>query len=301
MGALQDAVEGFLYYLKVERKRADNTIEAYRLDATAFVTWLEARGTTAITEVERELLSEYLLHLDQKELTLRSIARARSSLRQLFRYLVKDGHLPADPTALVRAPRFLEPLPVVLTEAQVTALLASPNRSTPLGLRDAAMIEVLYATGLRVSELVKLPLSEVDAEVGLVRVWGKGNRERLVPIGDQALELVGRYLREVRPLHDPGLRCKTLFVGHHGTSMTRQNFWQRLRLWARQAGFRGKLSPHVLRHSFATHLLEHGADLRALQAMLGHADITTTQIYTHVTRARLQQIHAKFHPRNRDA
>jgi integrase/recombinase XerD len=141
----------------------------------------------------------------------------------------------------------------------------------------------------------------VDAEVGLVRVWGKGNRERLVPIGEQALQLVGRYLREVRPLHDPALRCKTLFVGHHGVPMTRQNFWQRLRLWARQAGFRGKLSPHVLRHSFATHLLEHGADLRALQAMLGHADITTTQIYTHVTRARLQQIHAQFHPRSRRA
>jgi integrase/recombinase XerD len=301
MGALQDAVEGFLYYLKVERKRADNTIEAYRRDCLAFATWLETREISAITHVQHEQLSEYLLHLDKQELSLRSIARARSSLRQLFRYLVKDGHLQADPTALVRAPRFLEPLPVVLTEAQVTALLASPNRATPLGLRDAAMIEVMYATGLRVSELVTLPMSEVDAEVGILRVRGKGDRERLVPIGEQALELVGRYLREVRPLHDPGLLCKTLFVGHHGIPMTRQNFWQRLRLWAKQAGFRGKLSPHVLRHSFATHLLEHGADLRALQAMLGHADITTTQIYTHVTRTRLQQIHAQFHPRSRRA
>lgn len=298
---LLDAAEGFLYHLKVERSRAENTLEAYRRDVAALLRDLAAGGVTAVDQIEREHVSGHLFALDQGGLSLRSVARARSSIRQFFRYLVRDGHLKSDPSALVRAPKFLAPLPIVLTEAQVDRLLSTPDQALPLGLRDAAMLEVLYATGLRVSELVSLPLANVDAEVGLVKVRGKGSKERIVPIGERALLLVGRYLAEVRPQHDPDRRSRALFVSRLGGPMTRQNFWQRLVKWAAAAGFTGNLSPHVLRHSFATHLLAHGADLRALQSMLGHADISTTQIYTHVTTTRLAAIHAKHHPRNRRA
>ena len=182
---------------------------------------------------------------------------------------------------------------------EVVALYTPPDRDTPLGLRDAAMIELLYACGLRVSELVGLPSRALDLSVGVLRVRGKGDKERLIPVGDRALDLLSRYVLEARPVHDPERRSLEIFVSRRGTGMTRQNFWQRLGKYARQAGVRGKVSPHVLRHSFATHLLEHGADLRSLQAMLGHADITTTQIYTHVTQARLAALHSRYHPRGR--
>jgi integrase/recombinase XerD len=179
----------------------------------------------------------------------------------------------------------------------VEALLAAPDRSRPLGLRDAAMIELLYSSGLRVSELVTLPRRAVDPEVQILKVRGKGDKERLVPMADRALELMVRYLRDARPHHDPDASQPEVFVSRRGTAMTRQNFWQRLRQHAQRAGIPGKVSPHVLRHSFATHLLDHGADLRSLQAMLGHADISTTQIYTHVSRKRLVELHARYHPR----
>ncbi|MCA9492398.1 MAG: site-specific tyrosine recombinase XerD [Myxococcales bacterium] len=294
---MDEAIEAFTYYLKVERNRSDNTIESYARDLRRFAAWAEGRGVVDPALVDRELLSDHLLWLDQQDLGLRSIARARTSLRQLFRFLVKEKLVDADPTALVRAPKFPAPLPVVLSEAQVDGLLAAPNRADPLGLRDAAMIELLYSSGLRVTELVELPLAAVDGEIGLVKVRGKGDKERLVPMGDAALGAMVRYLREGRPHHDPSGRAPQVFVNRRGKGMTRQNFWQRMQLYAQQVGIRGKVSPHVLRHSFATHLLEHGADLRSLQAMLGHADIGTTQIYTHVTRVRLQRIHAEFHPR----
>lgn len=296
---MDEAIEGFIYYLKVERGRSENTLQAYRHDLRRFAAWLDEQGVRAPGEVTHALLADHLVALDRQGLGLRSIARARTSLRQLFMFLVKEGHLEADPSTLVDAPRFPSPLPVVLTSAQVEAILAAPDPDSTLGLRDAAMIEVLYASGLRVSELVGLPLASLDPGVGLVKVRGKGNKERLVPLGGRALDLVLRYLERSRPLLDPDRRSAALFVSQRGKPMTRQNFWQRLNGWARQAGVRGKVSPHVLRHSFATHLLENGADLRALQAMLGHADISTTQIYTHVTRARLRALHERHHPRGR--
>lgn len=294
---MDEAIEGFIYYLKVERGRAENTLQAYRHDLRRFAAWLEERGLRSPRDVTHAVIADHLVALDRQGLGLRSIARARTSLRQLFVFLVKEGHLEADPSTLVEAPRFPSPLPTVLTGAQVEAILAAPDPESTLGLRDAAMIELLYATGLRVSELVGLPLAALDPDVGLMKVRGKGNKERLVPIGGRALDLVGRYLERSRPLLDPDRRSPALFVSRRGRPMTRQNFWQRLSSWARQAGVRGKVSPHVLRHSFATHLLENGADLRALQAMLGHADISTTQIYTHVTRARLRALHERHHPR----
>lgn len=294
---MDEAVEGFAYYLKVERNRADNTLESYVRDLQRFSRWAAEQGVTRPEDLTGALVAEYLVSLDRDGLSLRSIARARTTLRQLFKFLVKEGQLEADPAALVRAPRFPAPLPVVFTEAQVDALLAAPDRLTPLGLRDAAMIELLYATGLRVSELVSLPKAAVDGDIGVLRIRGKGDKDRLVPVGDVALDLMVRYLREARPLHDPANLSPQVFVNRRGKRMTRQNFWQRLSDYGAAIGIRGKVSPHVLRHSFATHLLEHGADLRSLQAMLGHADIGTTQIYTHVTRTRLQALHTKFHPR----
>ncbi len=299
MTTLDDAVEGFLYWLAVERGRAENTILAYSHDVRRFAAWLADHGVETPEAVTQSHLADHLVWLDSQGVGLRSITRARSSVRQWFVYLVKDGQLPSDPTTRVKAPRFPAPLPTVLSTRQVDAILDAPNRGTPLGLRDAAMIELMYSTGLRVSELVGLPHKALDPDEGLVKVRGKGDKERLVPVGDRALALINRYVAESRPILDGDRSSPALFVSQLGEAMTRQNFWERLTGYARIAGVRGKVSPHVLRHSFATHLLEHGADLRSLQAMLGHADIATTQIYTHVTQARLAELHRRHHPRGR--
>ena len=294
---MDEAIEGFLYYLRAERHSSDNTIDAYQRDLCRFAAWAVERNLPHPGAVSGADVSDYLVHLDRQGLALRSIARHRSTLRQLYRYLIREHIVEQDPAVLVGAPKFGQPLPTVLSARQVEALLAEPNRGHALGLRDAAMIEVMYATGLRVSELVSLRRHQINAEVGLLRVTGKGDKERLAPIGDRALILVGRYLFEARPLVDRDGRVPHLFLSRRGAAMTRQNFWKRLRQHALAAGIPGKVSPHVLRHSFATHLLEHGADLRAVQAMLGHSDISTTQIYTHVTQARLRAIHEEHHPR----
>lgn len=292
------ALEGFMYYLKVERNRSENTLEAYSRDLERFSSWCVERGISAPTGVTADLVADYMVHLKREGLGLRSIARARTSIRQLFKFLIRDQQLEEDPTALIEGPRFSQPLPKVLSFEQVEQLLDAPNLTSPLGLRDATMIELMYSCGLRVSELVGLPVRSTDVQEGLVRVTGKGDKERIVPLGETAAELIAQYLRDARPLHDPKWNSPALFVGRHGRAMTRQNFWQRIKRHGRTADIPARLvSPHVLRHSFATHLLEHGADLRSLQAMLGHADISTTQIYTHVAQARLARLHAQYHPR----
>lgn len=294
---LSETVEGFLSYLALERGRAALTQEAYRRDVSRFIAWLEPRGLTEAGQVGPAEVADYIVHLDREGLGARSIARARSSIRQWFRYLGAEGESEANPTELVDAPRFQSPLPTVLSVAAVDRILAAPDPTRPLGLRDRAMIQLMYSAGLRVSELVTVPAIDVHLDRGWVLVRGKGSKERIVPMGDVAARWLVRYLRDSRPLLDPGGRSASLFVNRDGATMTRQNFWLRLRLHAQTAGVSGKVSPHVLRHSFATHLLAHGADLRALQAMLGHADISTTQIYTHVSRERLKELHANFHPR----
>ncbi|MEZ4319099.1 MAG: site-specific tyrosine recombinase XerD [Myxococcota bacterium] len=296
---MDDALEGFMYYLKVERNRANHTVEAYLRDCRRFADWCADTGIEELSDVSRQDVVDHLAWLEAQGIGRRSIARTRTSVRQLFRYLIQERLLEDDPTVLVQAPRFTSPLPTVLSSAMVEALLDAPDRSTALGTRDAAMIAVLYSSGLRVSELVKLPWRNVDAQVGLLKVHGKGDKERLVPVGDRALAEVRRYLQTGRPTLDPANGSPALFVSKRGTAMTRQNFWVRITHYAALAGIPGKVSPHVLRHSFATHLLEHGADLRSLQAMLGHADISTTQIYTHVSKARLARLHAEHHPRGR--
>lgn len=290
--AWDGAIEGYVAWIRVERALSKNTQLAYRADLSRLAIWMGDNGRPDPADVRHEDLAAYLLALHTSKLDTRSMARHRSSMRQFFRWLVAENLVTDDPSGLLTSPKFGLRIPAVLSEAQIEKILAVPDTGDPLAVRDRAMIELMYATGLRVSELVGLPLSGVHLEGGFLRVRGKGSKERLIPMGDIARDLVVHYVSEVRK---PG--GSALFLSRRGTAMTRQNFWLRLVAYARLAGVRGKVSPHVLRHSFATHLLNHGADLRAVQAMLGHVDISTTQIYTHVTRERLKRVHAEFHPR----
>ena len=295
--SLDRACDLFLDHIKVERNLAGNTVESYSRDLTRLISYLTERGRQTLDEVSGPDLVHYLLDMIDDGLSARSRARALVAMRGMFRFLVEDRYLERNPTDLLDAPRIGRKLPDVLGEGAIERLLAAPDRSTRRGLRDAAMIECLYATGLRVSELVTLTVPEVNLSAGFVRVTGKGNKQRLVPLGDLARERIEEYLAQARPtfVRDPGERG--LFLTGRGTIMTRQGFWKLLKRYARGVGI-PNVSPHKLRHSFATHLLEHGADLRAVQAMLGHADISTTQIYTHVSRARLVELYKNHHPRS---
>lgn len=296
---LDRAVDLFLDHLKVERGLSTHTIDGYGRDLARYVRFLVARGRAIVDDVTAADVTDHLIELASAGLSARSRARALVALRGLHRHLVAEKWLDADPTDLVDAPRMAARMPGVLGEQAVADLLAQPRRDTPRGLRDAAMLELLYATGVRVSELVGLPAADVNLTAGFVRVTGKGKKTRLVPMGQPAVEAVGAYAAEVRPRwarpDEPAL-----FLTERGRPMTRQGFWKLLRRYARAAGVRlpaGEVSPHKLRHSFATHLLEHGADLRAVQAMLGHADIATTQLYTHVSKARVIELYLGAHPR----
>lgn len=250
-----------------------------------------------VLELKQADLAEFIVSLRGEGLQARSVARAVHAVHGLYRFAVREDRLAADPMENLRAPRAFTPLPRFLTAAQVEALLQAPQVSTPLGIRDRAILEVLYATGLRVSELIGLKPQDVDLEVGLLTCMGKGRKERLVPVGSEAGRWVRRYLAEVRPSLLRGRATPQLFVSLRACRLSRMGLWTIVRRHALRAGVDRVLTPHVLRHSFATHLLEHGADLRSLQAMLGHADISTTQIYTHVTRERLRRIYDQFHPR----
>ena len=291
------AVEGFLGQARVERGLSSNTLEAYHRDLVRFCSWAHTQhGLDSPAQVTRELIAEYLGSLLDDGLSRRSLARHRVSVRQLFRFLHQELIIELDPAAQVESPLPRRSLPEVLSQQQVERLLEAPKLDTCLGLRDAAMLQLMYSTGLRVSELVGLPLSGLELRAGFLRVRGKGDRERMVPMGERATDLLRRWLVEGRPTLDPIGRVPTVFLSQRGRGMTRQTFWHRVRQHALAAGV-SKVSPHKLRHSFATHLLEHGADLRVVQALLGHADISTTEIYTHVARERLLRVHHQFHPR----
>lgn len=284
----------FLNYLVVEKGAAANTVSAYSRDLARY---LDHLGERAAGEIESRDVTGYLARLKNEGISPRSRARALSALRMLHRFLVVEGYCELNPTSIVEAPKGVVRLPAVLSGREVEALLASPLNTGAIELRDAAMLELLYATGLRVSELVGLKLSEVNLSVGYLMTIGKGNKERLVPIGESACRSVGRYLAEARgELLKQGTSAH-LFLSRLGEGMTRQAFWNIVKKRALQAGVRGHLSPHTLRHCFATHLLENGADLRSVQIMLGHADLSSTQIYTHVTRERLKKLHGDIHPR----
>lgn len=286
-------VDAFLDVLLLEDGLSANTRAAYRSDISAFLVWLDARGLEP-QAVTAPLLTDYLHSL--KSLRPRSVARALTALRRFYGFLHREQRIRDDPAAHLPFPKKGRDLPATLSEADIEQLLAAPDSGTPRGLRDRAMLEVLYATGLRVSELVTLRMAQLDRTVGVLRVVGKGDRERLVPVGEEALSWVARYLQEARPILIQRMATDALFVAVDG-AMTRQNLWYIVRRYARVAGMTGHLSPHTLRHAFATHLVNHGADLRAVQMLLGHASLSTTQIYTHVAQARLQELHRRHHPR----
>jgi len=289
-------IELWLEALAVERGLSPRTLEAYRGDLMRAGEWLERQLGRPLHEAAAGEIAAYLRSLHRSGRSARSIARGLSALRGYFGFRTQEGERADDPTLHLEAPKRMRRLPKVLGEEEVARLLAAPDLSTPEGLRDRAMIELLYATGLRVSELVGLRLSQLRLDGGFLLAFGKGNKERVVPVGEAAEDWIGRYLAEVRPRLTRG-RHDAVFVTRRGGAMTRQGFWKRLRAWGRAAGIERPLSPHVLRHSFATHLLEHGADLRSVQAMLGHSDISTTEIYTHVHRERLRRVYDRFHPR----
>ncbi len=285
----------FLDFLSVEKGLAKNSLSSYATDLRRFGHWLSDQSIE-LDRVERIHLVKYFQSLRAAGISARSVARALAAIRGLFRFLVAERHLKADPTENIENPKLWSSLPKSILPSEVDTLLAAPDRTTADGLRDAAMLELLYATGLRVSELIKVRLDDLVMDAGFLRTVGKGSKERIVPFGDAARESIVTYLEGGRPelnkYADPHL-----FLSRRGRPMTRQSFWMKIVRYAREAGIRTHISPHVLRHSFATHLLENGADLRSVQMMLGHADISTTQIYTHVSRARLQRMYEQFHPR----
>ena len=297
MPAIDDPlIDRFLDALWLEKGLSDNTRYAYRSDLALFNGWLQERGIELI-HAGRELILDHLAWRLDQLYKPRSTARFLSGARGFYRYLLREKLIAVDPTLQVDMPQLGRPLPKSLSEADVEALLTAPVLSEAIGQRDRAMLEVLYACGLRVTELISLTLEQLNLRQGVLRVMGKGSKERLVPMGEEAIVWVERYMRDARHELLNGRPSDVLFPSQRGEQMTRQTFWHRIKHQARVAGIDKSLSPHTLRHAFATHLLNHGADLRVVQMLLGHSDLSTTQIYTHVARARLQDLHAQHHPR----
>ena len=293
-----DLIDDFLQSLRFEKGLSENTVAAYKNDLCKFARLVANTFTPqpSFVEVESEHVQAFLQHLHHVGANQRSTSRALSALRAFFLYLISCGQRRSNPLAQITNPKAQPALPKTLTEQQVEALLDAPNTDDPLEFRDRAMLEVLYATGLRVTELVSLQLYEISLAQGVVRVTGKGNKERLVPLGEAAVDCVTRYLKVARPELLTS-QSDVLFPSRRGRQMTRQTFWHRIKLYAVRANIQSELSPHTLRHAFATHLLNHGADLRVVQMLLGHSDLSTTQIYTHVAKERLQAIVGQHHPR----
>jgi len=292
----QPVIEAFLDTLWVEHGLSENTLSAYRNDLIGLSKWL-SQSTVNITEARRDHLLDYLSYRVQQGSMPRTSARLLSSIRRFYRYLVRQGAVQKDPSSQIEFAKLGMPLPETLTEEEVDRLLVAPNINKAHGVRDRAMLEALYACGLRVSELIGLTLNQVNLNHGVIRVTGKGNKERLVPFGEQANEWISRFINEARADLLKKRQSDFLFVSNRGTAMTRQAFWHLIKKHAKNVGIAKHLSPHTLRHAFATHLLNHGADLRVVQMLLGHSDLSTTQIYTHVAQARLQELHRKHHPR----
>ncbi len=295
---MKEYLEKFLYYITVERGLALNTVVSYRHDLAQFISFLENLGIDSFEEVRREHLASYLENLHAKGLATRSRNRHLAAIRSFYKYLVREKITTSNPAAQMESSQIQKKLPQVLSLEEVEKLLDQPDTSTPLGQRDKAMLELLYATGLRVTELVKMTIEQLNLEVGYVTALGKGHKERVIPITENAQESLKEYLGHGRLILLKGRQSTYLFVNRSGKPITRQGFWKILQRYTRKAGIKRHISPHTLRHSFATHLLEHGADLRSVQMMLGHSDISTTQIYTHVAREQLKKIHRLHHPRS---
>jgi integrase/recombinase XerD len=289
-------VEAFLDSIWAERGLSENTLQSYRYDLLQ-LTAHQLKRNSDLKSASREDLLHFLASRVQQGRSPRSLSRYLSGFRQFYRWLLRDGRIHRDPSALIESPRLGRGLPKALNEQQVEALLEAPDVDTPLGLRDRAMLELMYATGLRVSELIGLELTNLNLNQGVVRVVGKGNKERLVPMGEESISWLLRFLNHGRPALMRGAECTKIFVTARKAGMTRQAFWHSIRKHALVAAIEQRVSPHMLRHSFATHLLNHGADLRVVQLLLGHSDLSTTQIYTHIAREGLKQLHSKHHPR----
>ncbi len=289
-------IRQFLDDMLVEHGLAGNTIEAYRIDLSGLSEYLAGQKLDFL-KATPENIADWLSLLSQRDLSSATVARKRSAVGRFYRFLGVMNIRSDDPTRLLEIPRRTRHLPDILSESEVDDLIQAPDRSTELGLRDAAMLETLYATGLRVSELIALTTDGLDVDFGFLRVIGKGDKERVVPVGEVALDLIARYRSQSRPVLLKGGATPALFVSNRGRAMTRQNFWYIIRRHARDAGIAKNISPHLLRHSFASHLLNHGAELRGVQMMLGHADISTTEIYTHVAKERMKKVHGQYHPR----
>jgi integrase/recombinase XerD len=290
-------INAFLDALWMEKGLADQTLTAYRRDLTHYARWLHARGASGLLQARRAELLDYLGERIVRGQSARSSARFLSCVRGFYRYQLREGGVSSDPTLDIDSPRLGRPLPKSLSETEVERLLQAPDLDQVLEFRDRTMLELLYACGLRVTELISLQVSQVGFNQGVVRIIGKGNKERLVPMGEEALSWLQRFMQGPRAELLGHVPSETVFPSRRGAQMTRQAFWYRIKIYARRAGITSPLSPHTLRHAFATHLLNHGADLRVVQLLLGHSDLTTTQIYTHVARERMKELHAEHHPR----
>jgi integrase/recombinase XerD len=294
---MDQILDQFLHYLLVEKGLSANTLDAYGHDLNRFFDFVKKSEVEGLNRIEKVQVKGFLHSLQKQGLSARSRARNLVAVRTFFRFLVQEGILETNPVEDFESPKMARVLPETLTVKDVETLLGQPDPLSPLGLRDRAMLEILYATGMRVSELVRLPLNQLNLEGGFVLLYGKGSKERLVPLGREAMEWIRLYLRTGRSALLRKKESPFLFVDRSGTRISRQCFWKTLKTYGLKAGIGKRMTPHVLRHSFATHLLEGGADLRSVQMLLGHEDISTTQIYTHVTRDRLKKVHKKYHPR----
>ncbi|KAB7708855.1 site-specific tyrosine recombinase XerD [Bacillus aerolatus] len=296
---MKDRLQDFIHYMIVEKGLAKNTIAAYERDLKHYLLFLDkVEQLASLNEVTRAHIVQFLGHLKTEGKSAKTIARHVASVRSFHQFLLREKAVEQDPSVHIEPPKMEKKLPKVLNLAEVEALLEAPDTSTPFGLRDQAMLELLYATGMRVSELTSLNLDAVHLTMGFVRCTGKGNKERIIPIGKTAIHVIETYLETGRPkLKSKKHTDEALFLNHHGKRLSRQGFWKILKALAKKSNIQKELTPHTLRHSFATHLLENGADLRAVQEMLGHADISTTQIYTHITKTRMKDVYTQFHPR----
>jgi integrase/recombinase XerD len=294
---MEQLLDQFLHYLVVEKGLSKNTIEAYSHGLGRFLNHLREKGVQEIRDVAKFHVRGFLLMLRKRNLSTKTIVRNLVAVRTFFRFLIQEGILESNPVEELESPKVAKTLPEILTLREIEQLLEQPNLQTSLGIRDRAMLEILYATGMRVSELTHLPIHQVNLEGGYVLLYGKGSKERIVPLGSEAMKWITLYLKTARGKLAKGKESPMLFINRSGKGMSRQRFWKSLKDYARRAGLRKRITPHLLRHSFASHLLEGGADLRSVQMMLGHVDISTTQIYTHVTGERLKKVHQRYHPR----
>lgn len=294
-----DAIEDYIHFLRVERQLSKNTLQSYERDIKDYTQSIfEAQQLEEFNDVERFHILQHLQNLRSKGISARTISRHISSIRSFHQFLLREKRCNNDPTVHIEMPKIEQKLPNILSIEEIDRLIATPNVSKPQGVRDRAMLELLYATGMRVSECIALNLEDIHLTMGFVRVFGKGGKERIIPLGGSAIEACTNYLNTARfQLENSKLRTEAIFINQRGKRLTRQGCWKLMKGYAEKAGIEKKLTPHILRHSFATHLIENGADLRAVQEMLGHADIATTQIYTHISKTRLSEVYKQFHPR----